>query len=71
MGRFIRRRNVKRYRRLLKRTTNESDRQAMLKLLCEERQKQKRCPGYIHPLAQASGPLSIRSWHFLNGPAMA
>jgi hypothetical protein len=41
MGRFIRRRNVERYWRLLNSAVNESDRQTMLKLLCEERQKQK------------------------------
>jgi hypothetical protein len=41
MGRFIRRQNVERYWRLLDRVTNESDRQRMLELLVEERQKQR------------------------------
>ena len=41
MGRFIRRHNVERYWRLLDRVTNESDRQRMLELLVEERQKQR------------------------------
>jgi len=40
-GRFIRRQNVERYWRLLDRVTNESDRQRMLELLVEERQKQR------------------------------
>jgi hypothetical protein len=41
MGRFIRRRNVERYWRLLESVTNELDRQTILQLLVEERQKQK------------------------------
>ena len=41
MGRFIRRRNVERYWRLLDRVSNESDRQRILELLVQERQKQK------------------------------
>jgi hypothetical protein len=41
MERFIRRQNVKRYRRLLERVTEESDRQKILNRLAEERQKQK------------------------------
>jgi hypothetical protein len=41
MGRFIRRQNVERYWRLLDRVTNEADRQRMLELLVEERQKQR------------------------------
>jgi hypothetical protein len=41
MGRFIRRQNVERYWRLLDGVTNESDRQRMLELLVEERQKQR------------------------------
>jgi hypothetical protein len=41
MGRFIRRQNVERYWRLLYRVTDESDRQRMLELLVEERQKQR------------------------------
>ena len=41
MDRFIRRQNVERYRRLLKRVTEESDRQTITNLLAEERQKQK------------------------------
>jgi hypothetical protein len=40
MGRFIRRRNVERYWRLLNRVTNELDRKRVLELLIEERQKQ-------------------------------
>ena len=41
MGQFIRRRNVERYWRLLDNVGNESDRQRILQLLVEERQKQK------------------------------
>jgi len=41
MDRFIRRRNVERHRRLLDSVTNEPDRQRILQLLVEERQKQK------------------------------
>jgi len=41
MDRFIRRRNVERYWRLLDSVSNESDRQRILQLLVEERQKQK------------------------------
>ena len=39
--RFIRCQNVERYRRLLERVTGESDREKILNLLSEERQKQK------------------------------
>ena len=41
MARIIRRRNVERYWRLLDSVTNEPDRQRILQLLVEERQKQK------------------------------
>jgi hypothetical protein len=41
MDRFIRRQNVERYRRLLERVTEESDRQTITNLLAEERQRQK------------------------------
>jgi hypothetical protein len=41
MGEFVRSQNVMRYRRLLERVTDESDRQTIIKLLAEERQKQK------------------------------
>jgi hypothetical protein len=41
MDRFIRRQNVERYCRLLQRVTEESDRQKVINLLAEERQKQK------------------------------
>ena len=41
MYRFIRRQNVERYWRLLDSVTNELDRQRILQLLVEERQKQK------------------------------
>ena len=41
MDQFIRRQNVERYRRLLERVTEESDRQRITNLLVEERQKQK------------------------------
>lgn len=40
MDRFIRNQNVERYRRLLERVTEEADRQTILKLFSEERQKQ-------------------------------
>jgi hypothetical protein len=38
---FIRSQNVERYRRLLERVTEESDRQLIINLLAEEQQKQK------------------------------
>ena len=41
MDRFIRCQNVERYRRLLERVTQESDRQIIIKLLAEEQRKQK------------------------------
>lgn len=41
MARIIRRRNVERHWRLLDSVTNEPDRQKILQLLIEERQKQK------------------------------
>ena len=41
MGEFVRSQNVARYRRLLERVTDESDRQQIINLLAEERQKQK------------------------------
>ena len=41
MDQFIRRQNVERYCRLLQRVTEESDRQKVINLLAEERQKQK------------------------------
>jgi hypothetical protein len=41
MDRFVRSQNVERYRRLLERVTDESDRQQIVKLLAEERTKQK------------------------------
>jgi hypothetical protein len=41
MDRFIRRENVKHYRELLKTVKDETERQRLLKLLAEERQKQK------------------------------
>jgi hypothetical protein len=41
MGQFIRRQNVERYWRLLNRVTDQSERQRILELLVEERQKQR------------------------------
>jgi hypothetical protein len=41
MGQFVRSQNVARYRRLLERVTEESDRRQIINLLAEERQKQK------------------------------
>ena len=41
MDQFIRRANVARYCRLLERVIEESDRQRIVNLLAEERQKQK------------------------------
>jgi hypothetical protein len=41
MDRFIRRENIKHYQELLKRTKDEAERQRILKLLAEEREKQK------------------------------
>jgi len=41
MDRFIRCQNVARYRRLLERVTEETDRQTIFNLLVEEQQKQK------------------------------
>ena len=38
---FVRSQNVARYRRLLERVTEESDRQTIIKLLAEEQHKQK------------------------------
>ena len=38
---FVRSKNVERYRRLLERVTEDSDRQTINKLLAEEQQKQK------------------------------
>jgi hypothetical protein len=41
MGQFIRRQNVERYWRLLDCVTDQSERQRILDLLVEERQKQR------------------------------
>jgi hypothetical protein len=41
MGQFIRRRNIERYWRLLDLATDQSDRERLLELLAEERQKQR------------------------------
>ena len=41
MERFIRCQNVERFRRLLERVTEESDRQKIINLLADEMQKQK------------------------------
>jgi hypothetical protein len=41
MDRFVRAQNVQRYRSLLERTTEEADREKLLSLLAEEKQKQK------------------------------
>ena len=41
MDRFVRRQNVEHYCRLLQRVTEKSDRQTVINLLTEERQKQK------------------------------
>lgn len=41
MDQFIRRHNVENYCRLLELVSNETERQTILKLLAEERQKQK------------------------------
>ncbi len=41
MERFIRSQNVERFRRLLERVTEESDRQKIMNLLADELQKQK------------------------------
>jgi ribosomal protein L22 len=39
--RFIRRENVKHYRQLLEQTTDEDERQRIMKLLAEEEKKQR------------------------------
>ena len=41
MERFIRSQNVERFRRLLERVTEQSDRQKIMNLLADELQKQK------------------------------
>ena len=41
MDEFVRSQNVARYRRLLERVTDESNRQQIINLLADERQKQK------------------------------
>jgi len=41
MERFVRRENIKHYQELLKREKDEAERQRIMKLLAEERQKQK------------------------------
>jgi hypothetical protein len=41
MDRYVRRQNVERYCRLLDRVSDDSDRQKIVNLLAEERQKQK------------------------------
>ena len=41
MDKFIRSQNVERYRRLLERLTEQSDRQLIINLLAEEQNKQK------------------------------
>jgi hypothetical protein len=41
MERFVRRQNVEHYQQLLAATNNEIERQKIMKLLAEERQKQR------------------------------
>jgi hypothetical protein len=41
MDRFIRRENVKHYRKLLERVTDPIEREQIMKLIAEEQQKQK------------------------------
>jgi hypothetical protein len=41
MDQFVRSQNVARYRRLLERVTEDSDRQTIIKLLAEAQHKQK------------------------------
>jgi hypothetical protein len=41
MDRFVRRENIKHYQLLLKTVKDEAERQRILKLLAEEREKQK------------------------------
>lgn len=41
MERFVRRENIRRYRALLARVSDETERQRLLKLLAEEEQNQK------------------------------
>jgi len=41
MDQFVRSQNVERYRRLLERVIDESDREQIINLLAEERKKQK------------------------------
>jgi hypothetical protein len=41
VDRFIRRENIKHYQELLKRVKDEDERERILKLLAEEREKQK------------------------------
>jgi len=41
MDEFVRSQNIERYRRLLERVTDESDREQIINLLAEERKKQK------------------------------
>ena len=41
MDDFVRSQNVERYRRLLERVTDESDRQQIINLIAEERQNKK------------------------------
>jgi hypothetical protein len=41
MDRFVRRENIKHYKELLKTAKDEAERQRILMLLAEERQKQK------------------------------
>lgn len=48
MERFIRRENIKRYRKLLREVTNESERQRILKLLADEERKEQKA-GSIAP----------------------
>jgi hypothetical protein len=48
MDQFIRTQNVERYRRLLERVSEESDRQTILSLLAEEQRKQKDAGDLLH-----------------------
>lgn len=51
MDRFVRTQNVERYCRLLDRVTEESERWQIIKLLTEERQKQKEAGDFAQLLA--------------------
>jgi hypothetical protein len=59
-ARFVRQENVKHYRRLLETVMDEAERQKVLRLLAEEREKQRAAGDPIIEDAEQSTPIFVK-----------